>query len=126
MSAIICTRCNKGFTEEEATGAQACPGCGTKSLPMAGDAFVNIRINVHELRILGIWAENWAVEADNKQLDNASHESLKETVNIICDRIRAQLPAKLNQPLTLSAEIKELEAQFPGTQLFRDGREEIP
>ena len=85
-----------------------------------------IKINVHELRVLGIWAENYAVTVDNKNLDNPKHESLKETLGAICDRLELQLkelghPA----PLTLSREFKQVEQRFPGSQMFRDGKEEV-
>jgi hypothetical protein len=92
-----------------------------------------IRVNVHELRILCIWAENYAVHEDNKQLDNARHQSLKEIVNAIADRLRAQLREQgLDKPLTLSAEVKLVEAMMAqhgdksGVTFIRDGREEIP
>jgi DNA-directed RNA polymerase subunit RPC12/RpoP len=126
-----CSRCYAEFSEMELKGASGCPKCGTRSLPMAISMDATIKINVHELRILGIWAENYAVSVDNKNLDNAAHESLKESLNRITDRIATQLPAEIRTPLTLSKEIIELQQGLkaqghPGDiELHRDGREEI-
>lgn len=129
-----CVKCNSEFTEkelEQAPDQGCCPNCKSKGVPCDPKADVTIKINVHELRILGIWAENWAVQCDNKELDNAYHESLKDTIKAICDRIYLQIPDNLKKPLTLRAEIKEL-SEYVKTKniakdvtLYRDGREEI-
>lgn len=119
-----CTRCNESFTEEQIANANCCPKCGSKGLPCDPADDLTIRINLHELHILFVWAENFAVSSDNTQLDNPAHESLKETVNIIAERIEKQLPRPFQ--LTLSREVKEIEKQYPGTTLYRDGREEVP
>lgn len=124
---IRCTRCAAEFTEAEIQGYSGCPKCGTKSVPMSIPDDVTIKVNLHELRILGIWAENYAVATDNAQLDNPNHEPLKETVNAICDRLQAQLKALgKERPLTLSREFGELVKQNPNAQMFRGGHEEIP
>jgi hypothetical protein len=132
MKTTRCVRCAAEFSDEElnppgCAPASCCPNCGTKSTPCLLANDVTIKINTHELRILGIWAENHAVTVDNRNLDNAQHESMKETVNLIAERIRAQLPKR--DPLTLSQEVKELQnhAVTSGgdVTLIRDGREEI-
>jgi DNA-directed RNA polymerase subunit RPC12/RpoP len=137
MSEIIarCTRCYSEFTEkqfEEAPEKDRCPHCKTKGVPMDPRSDVSININVHELRILGIWAENWAVHCDNQHLDDVNHEPMKELVNIICTRILKQLPKNLKMSLTLSGEIKDLQKDLQKREeisgdiiLYRDGREEI-
>lgn len=126
-----CTRCYSEFTEAQIEGAAGCPKCGTLGIPMHPREDALVRVNVHELRVLCIWAENYAVHVDNQNLDNAKHESMKETVNLIASRLRSQLRTQgLDKALTLSAEIKELETmagERGGTVEFhRDGREEIP
>lgn len=123
---VRCVRCYEGFTAEQIEGATGCPKCGSKGLPMSPRNDAMIAVNVHELRILGIWAENHAVTEDNKQLDNAHREQMKDTVNAICDRIRQQLAAQgLDAPLTLSAEVKQLQQAGIGVEFHRDGREEV-
>ncbi len=88
---------------------------------------VTITVNVHELRILGIWAENYAVSCDNHHLDDAGYEPLKDTIKAITDRLRAQLrELGKDAPLTLSAEFKQIEQEYPSAEFYRDGKEEVP
>lgn len=65
----------------------------------AGD--VEIKINWHELRILGIWAENYAASLKEK------NPELQRTVAVICGRIQAQHP-EMKAPLTMSGELAQL------------------
>lgn len=126
--AARCVKCNHSFTEAEIEGASACPYCGSRSLPMDPAQDVTIAVNVHELRILGIWAENHAVQCDNHHLDDAHYEAMKDTVDMIVTRIEEQLRALgKHAPLTLSREIGELKRAFPKSdvEFYRDGREEI-
>lgn len=125
MKTTRCTQCRTEFTKEEMEGANCCPACKTTSVPMSIDEDVTIKINIHELRILGIWAENHAVAVDNKNLDNPAHKSLKETVNLIAELIERQLTG--SHPLTLSRELKSIQGsgQCGQVDLYRDGREEI-
>lgn len=55
-----CTTCGARFTEEEVTGKSSCPACGSKGVPCSTERDLVVEINWHELRILGIWASNWA------------------------------------------------------------------
>jgi DNA-directed RNA polymerase subunit RPC12/RpoP len=121
-----CTHCLAEFSNAEIQGVEACPKCGDKGIPMAVEQDVLIRINVHELRILGIWAENHAVHMDNQHLDDAYRKPMKDTVNAICDRIRKQLKASgKDAPLTMTAEMQDIKAAGHDVQLFRDGKEEV-
>lgn len=123
-----CVKCNHSFTEAEVEGASACPYCGSRGLPMDPTKDVTITVNVHELRILGIWAENYAVSQDNKHLDDAHYEAMKDTVNVIMERIEEQLRiAGKHAPLTLSRELSELKQAFPKSdvEFYRNGHEEI-
>jgi hypothetical protein len=121
-----CVQCYKTFTPEEVGSSDCCPSCGTKAMPMNPEDDVTIKVNVYELRILGIWAENYANATDNAKLDDVRHTPLKPTVDAITDRLREQLKALgKDTPLTLAAEFKEVQKQFPGSQLFRNGQEEI-
>jgi DNA-directed RNA polymerase subunit RPC12/RpoP len=123
---IRCVRCATEFSDAETVGATACPKCGCKGLPMRINHDVTIRVNVHELRILGIWAENHAVHMDNQHLDDAHREPMKDTVNVICDRLQAQLREQGKEmPLTLTREFQEVKKAHPNIEVHRDGREEI-
>lgn len=125
MIAARCVRCNYTATPDQLIGVACCPSCGTTEIPCDPTKDATIVINTHELRILGIWAEHYAVHEDNKKLDDAQHRSMKELINVITDRIEVQLKTQgLETPLTLSKEFKIVEKQFPGSQMFRDGKEE--
>ncbi len=68
---------------------------------------VIVKINWHELRILTIWATNYAY-------DNNLSQASKAALYAIVERLEAQHPDKAErQPLTLAGEIKKLrEAGF--------------
>lgn len=98
-----CTDCAAEFTDEEIQGATRCPACGTTGLPSSIDQDTTIQINWHELRILTIWASNWA----SAKCD----EGAQRTLNSIIKRLEAQ--RKNDWPaLTILGEIKELPAQL--------------
>jgi predicted nucleic acid-binding Zn-ribbon protein len=100
---VRCTICSTEFTDEEILEAIKCPSCGTSSLPCAISEDVLLKINWHELRILTIWAENYARIADAKdKLD----ETLLSTVMIISKRLEKQYPDKTK--LTLFSEVREI------------------
>ena len=99
---LRCTHCALELTKAESEGLNRCPRCKTEGLPMLVADDVTINVNWHELRILGIWAENYA--ACDRREDG--HESMQRTVNIICGRIHAQFPDK--SPLTMTGELGEL------------------
>jgi hypothetical protein len=95
---------------------------------------VEIKVNAHELRILCIWAENYAVICDQKHLDEPGYESMKLTVNQIATLLEEQIKRKLGEyvPLTLTHELQELPAALKKMgvthgpiQLFRGGKEEL-
>jgi hypothetical protein len=113
-----CTHCYTEFTDAEIEGAQACPVCGTTGTPCDIADDVTIKINWHELRILGIWADNWAHD------DKIPGDS-KNIVATIIQRLEAQHPDKT--PLTLSGEIRKLQEDYPGASLLRgDGEVLVP
>lgn len=100
-SYLRCTKCAFEGFEREAQGLTKCPRCGTTGIPCLVADDVTVRINWHELRILGIWAENWA--ASGKTRDEGEMQRL---VNVICGRLHAQYPDK--QPLTMTGDLGDL------------------
>lgn len=96
---VRCTACAAEFTHEELENVSACPTCGTDGVPSLIADDVTVRINWHELRILGIWASNYAGGKDIP-------EKLRRTLLAILDRLEAQHPGKT--PLTLSRELRQL------------------
>ena len=97
-----CTLCGARFTDAETDGHSCCPKCGDKGVPCDASQDLKIEINWHELRILGIWAENYAHSCDAKD----STSNLSKTVGAITRRLQRQFPELT--PLTLSQEISEL------------------
>ena len=95
---LRCTTCREEFTREQASGRSSCPNCGTASLPMVIADDVEIRINWHELRILGIWASNYA--------RRHGHGDSRKALATILHSIAMQHPERAaSSPLTLAGEI---------------------
>lgn len=106
-----CTDCGLELTEAEAEGLQRCPRCKTQSVPMLVADDVTINVNWHELRILGMWAENYAASikeqtAERNAREGASYGDPQRVVNVICGRIHAQHPDR--SALTMTGELGEL------------------
>lgn len=97
MKTTRCTDCAAEFDDLELQGAHGCPACGTTSVPCAIREDVTVRVNWHELRILGIWASNYAAE----RLDG---QPGRRTLSSILRRLEAQHPDKA--PLSLLGEAR--------------------
>lgn len=95
----FCTAC--GWKVVTFDGLKACPQCGSKGLPCDDADQVTVSVNWHELRVLCVWAERWAIEKVEP-----SNSGGRGTVYAIADRIRAQHPSRGS--LTLSGDINEL------------------
>lgn len=103
-----CPACRSEFTDAECEGVSACPACGNNGVAMSIARDRDIRINVHELRILTIWASNWAGE----KCDVSSQKYLAGIIGAL----REQLPGEC---LTMEDEFKEL-AKLGGKVKVRD------
>lgn len=121
--AAWCVDCGGRFTEEQIEGASCCPGCGSAGVPCSPNDDVQVAINWHELRVLTIWAENYAGQTDkrtaeNDNSDGRSAKPLLPTVKAIARRLQAQFPTRT--PLTLSGELAQLKAEYPGLEVAGD------
>ena len=97
MSIGFCTLCNLQIDSFD--NLTECPRCGTKGVPCHNDNQISISINLHELRILCIWSENWA----------NTTEAPQDVIYAIAARLRKQLPEnKKNVPLTMADEFAAL------------------
>ena len=102
---IRCLICGKEYIGEELGDILKCPNCGTKSIPCAISDDVNIKINWHELRILVMWAEQWASEIDKKD-SSIDQFSCYFSIMTIAERLQRQFPDKT--PLTMFGEVRQL------------------
>ena len=111
---VRCSLCGKEFSDDELKDAIKCPNCGTMSLPCAISDDVEIKINWHELRILVIWAENWARHSDNNDNgdndNNVREEKMLLSIMTIAERLQRQFPDKTK--LTLFSEIRKLRKEY--------------
>lgn len=115
-----CTDCGSRFTEDEARGATCCPKCKSGGIPCDTRKDVVVEVNWHELRILGIWAENWACKYDDEP---DSQTTMLKTVHAITRRLQSQFAGLGLPPLTLSQEIAELPAQLAEADIQVSGVE---
>ena len=96
-----CVGCGARFTHAEVDGHMACPACKSEGIPCSADMDIRVEVNWHELRILVIWAENWAAQSANQP----ENKRMPLTVAAIARRLESQCDFGR---LTLSGEISEL------------------
>ncbi len=102
MAGGFCTLCSHHVDSFD--GLNACPKCGHKGVPCGDENQVTVSVNVHELRLLCIWAENYA------QSISKAGDTYNEVVYAIACRLRRQLPN--GNCLTMSDEFKALAEHF--------------
>lgn len=107
-----CVTCSGEFTSSQTRGKSGCPACGNPGLPMSPDDDVEVKINWHELRILTIWAENYAGSIKGKP--DVKGDPV-QTIFAIAKRIQDQFPFR--NPLTLSAEMELVKREFAGVEV---------
>lgn len=104
----FCTHCN--YQIESFEGLTCCPSCQTTSIPCDYKNQVYASINWHELRILVIWAENYARGVS----DPSVADDMVKTVHTIARRIEDQHPDRaLKLPLSLAGELRQVKDEFP-------------
>jgi hypothetical protein len=106
VETMWCTDCGARFTDDETKDCWGCPKCGNQGVPCGVDQDVCVEINWHELRILCIWAENYAQACKAKDRTGLDGEKMPLTVLAIARRLQRQYPDYT--PLTLSEEIAGL------------------
>lgn len=104
---IRCTQCAAEFMHAELEGAQACPACGSTGVPCDIREDVAVSINWHELRILGIWATNYAATLS---------EPSQRVLRAILKRLQAQHPTMM--PLSWEEEVRVLQTEMPSIGLY--------
>lgn len=94
-----CITCGARFTKEDVEGASCCPKCASSGVPCATEKDFLLAINWHELRVLCIWASNYAEKLDN---------DAKLCLRGIIFRLEHQAPNET--PLTLGGEVRDAQA----------------
>lgn len=118
LRSVRCTECRSEFTEAEIFEATSCPRCGTASVPQSICQDVTVSINWHELRILCMWAENWA----NEKCETGSKKALAS----IIAALEEQRPDGSFPSLTLRGELQELAdcGNIREAEIHQDGKVE--
>lgn len=115
-----CIQRSAEFSQAELQVATACPKCGTTSRPCPISQDVAITVNWLELRVLGIWAENYARSIS----DSTTSARGLRTLNAIFDRLEKYRPPG-GAALSLSREVKELQQEHPSLELVGAGGQVI-
>lgn len=105
---LLCLDCG-AETVDPPPGTKACPSCGESSIPADLDDTATITLTTHELRILTMWADNYA------RTIGCGH-----VTRTILDRLAPQTDAALS----LSQEFADLRAALPDSTVtvYRGGR----
>lgn len=114
---LLCLRCREITGASEGHSLNACPACGNTNPPADADDTVTITLTTHELRILTIWASNWA----EAHTDKPEGQDSPRVIAGILDGIGQYTSA----PLSLRQEVADVRAAFPDSEvtLYRDGEE---
>lgn len=101
---LLCLQCgNVAETGEELAD---CPSCGdSKHVAANLNDTVNLTITRHELRILTMWASNWAAQTGDPPT--------MQCIKTVLERLGMQT----DTALTLSQEIADLRAAFPDSRV---------
>lgn len=102
---VECMTCGERFGWEQLNELKACPNCGSSSIPMDHSEDIMLKINPHELRVLTIWADNYAQMELKPRAD--SQNAVKGFKRLLA-RIREQVKF----PLTIADEVKEVASHF--------------
>ena len=100
---VWCTICGYRFNNNSDMDEPTCPKCGmdpNKHFPCSANMDFTIDINLHELRMLTIWASNYAAEKKSESKGLAG----------IIHRLRQQLPDDC--ALTMEDEFRMLRNEF--------------
>ncbi|WP_432169040.1 hypothetical protein [Streptomyces sp. 1222.5] len=115
---LLCCHC-RAITElaPDAEPLRACPKCGSTAVPADADDTVTVTLTKHELRILGIWASNYAEGIK----DRPGGEDSPRVVYGILDHLGTQTDVALS----LRQDLADVRAAFPSSRvtIYRNGEE---
>jgi hypothetical protein len=109
---LLCLACGEESTVSDDVHQHGCPKCGdTTGAPADLGQSLDLHISTHELRIITMWAMNYAELMDRQHPDTGV--SLVSVMQVILNRIATQT----NVALTLSQDIADLRAAFPNSDV---------
>lgn len=100
-------------------GAKGCPQCGDTGIPSDPAKDINIVINMHELRILSLWAERWA-----KHIEKGAPAAPRQVRGIQHRLVRTN-PSLKGVALSIWDEISELREKFGKVEVYDSGGKRI-
>lgn len=103
---LLCCHCRE-ITEVDLEGSAltACPHCGSTSAPADADDLATVTLTKHELRILCIWASNYA---ENIKGHPGCGDSPKVVYGIL-----DHLGTQTDVALSMRQELADVRAAFP-------------
>jgi hypothetical protein len=110
---LLCLHCGTLAEVDPSAPPPCCPSCRSRAVPADADDTATVTLTTHELRVLTLWAENWA-----RHISGMSPDAPR-VVQGICDRLATQTAAAL----TFRQEMSDLRAA-PGVSdvtVYRDG-----
>lgn len=102
----MCIQCRQFFTDEQTKGANACPGCGSRSVPADPREKATITLTHHEWRILFMWAENWGAQCDQRPPVEGEERTSAECIAGMIAEAQRQAPGLTG--LTLRQQVQEV------------------
>ncbi|MCM1972342.1 hypothetical protein [Streptomyces sp. G1] len=115
---LLCCHC-RSITEVDAEGEplRCCPNCQSTAVPADADDTATVTLTKHELRILGIWASNYAEGIK----DRPGCEDSPKVVYGILDHLSTQTDVALS----MRQEMADVRAAFPESKVtvYRNGEE---
>lgn len=118
---LLCLECGTELVLSEDHELNRCPNCRGKGVPADLNQTVTLTITRHELRILTIWAGQWADWGVRQGWKDA--EIGPKIIRTITDRLATYTDAALS----MSQEFADLRAAFPASEVkvYRDDGEQI-
>lgn len=103
---LLCCHCRE-ITDVDPEGEplRACPNCGSTSVPADADDTATVTLTKHELRILCIWASNFAEGIKDRE----GCEDSPKVVYGILDHLGTQVDVALS----MRQEMADVRAEFP-------------
>jgi hypothetical protein len=121
IESVVEANSDKGIYTVDHEHGHGCPACGDTGVPADLADAVDVHITKHELRILTIWATNYARAQPEL---TAPYRSKTTNMSRVMQTIVDRLGVQTDVALTLSQEVADVRAAYPGISVVdADGKE---